>query len=78
MIANTRQIDQYGEIFLSPSLYGDGHPTWIHRCGDVSWSYAGTPNHRVVDYDPITLEGSLLCTTCGLHGWVEQGAWRSA
>jgi hypothetical protein len=31
--------------------------------------------HRIVADDPLTIEGSLLCRSCGLHGFVREGRW---
>jgi len=30
---------------------------------------------RLVSSDPWTLDGSVLCHTCGLHGWIREGRW---
>lgn len=33
------------------------------------------PKWKVESYDPLTLSPSLLCTACGHHGYIRQGAW---
>ena len=36
------------------------------------------PEHvrwTVVEFDPLTLEPSLLCRLCGNHGFVRDGRW---
>lgn len=36
------------------------------------------PRWYVVSWDPLTLEPSLLCTECGNHGFIRNGAWEPA
>lgn len=31
--------------------------------------------HRIVSQDPLTIEPSILCPDCGLHGWIRDGQW---
>jgi hypothetical protein len=31
--------------------------------------------HTRVSIDPLTITASLLCPTCGWHGWVTAGKW---
>lgn len=31
--------------------------------------------HVIVQDDPVTIEGSLLCLGCGLHGFVRDSNW---
>lgn len=69
------QVDDVGRIWVAPSLYGDEHPTWMHRCSDGAWKYHATPDHAVISLEPLTLSGSLMCHDCGLHGWIREGAW---
>lgn len=58
------------------------------RCGGyVAWrNPSGNPDdqtveahivvrHRLVSEEPLTIEPSLLCRTCGHHGWVRDGRW---
>lgn len=33
---------------------------------------------QVISTDPLTLSPSLLCTRCGSHGWIRDGAWVAA
>jgi len=33
---------------------------------------------QVVSMDPLHLEPSLLCRTCGDHGWIRNGKWVKA
>lgn len=33
------------------------------------------PRWRAVSVEPLTLEPSVLCRTCGNHGWVRDGRW---
>lgn len=59
-----------------------------HQCGDrrvangctldseVSRELdAGRPRWEVQSWEPLTLHPSLLCRSCGLHGWIRDGAW---
>lgn len=34
--------------------------------------------HSVTARRPTTIEPSILCSSCGLHGWVRAGAWVAA
>lgn len=34
-----------------------------------------TPRWQVESTDPLTLSPSLLCRSCGNHGWIQQGRW---
>jgi hypothetical protein len=36
------------------------------------------PVHRVISWVPLTLEPSLLCRTCGSHGFVRNSRWEPA
>ncbi len=38
----------------------------------------GSPEWTVVLQDPLTLTPSILCRSCGAHGWIEGGRWRNA
>lgn len=61
------------------------HWRWDHLCETVKDPIEGTvqkrvalylsPGHRVTSDDPLTIEGSLLCVGCKLHGWVRDGKW---
>lgn len=33
------------------------------------------PRWGLVSRDPLTLEGSLLCCSCGRHGFIRNGRW---
>jgi hypothetical protein len=33
------------------------------------------PRWQLVQADPITIMPSVLCRTCGLHGWIREGRW---
>jgi hypothetical protein len=35
----------------------------------------GAPRHRVVKTHPLTIEPSVLCRTCGNHGFIRDGKW---
>lgn len=38
----------------------------------------GRPMWTVENWDPLSLTPSLLCRTCGLHGWIRDGRWLPA
>lgn len=31
--------------------------------------------HRIVQAEPLTVEPSILCPDCQLHGWITEGWW---
>lgn len=58
-----------------------------HRLEDGRWcegsvafkgSGVGKPEWTVVLEDPLTLSPSILCRSCGSHGYIEGGRWRTA
>lgn len=52
------------------------NPTVYHWCEPSRrWAASGTDDHEVVTADPLTLTPSLLCDTCGLHGFIRDGRW---
>lgn len=53
-----------------------------HECGirgrredAIPLQPAWSNGWRVESFDPLSLSPSLLCTSCGLHGFVRGGAW---
>jgi hypothetical protein len=36
------------------------------------------PKWTLVTDDPLTMHPSVLCRTCGLHGWITNGQWVTA
>lgn len=62
----------------------DGAVRFRHVC-DRSARDAGTivcspalqigNGHTVVTEDPLTIVASILCTDCGTHGFIREGAW---
>ena len=67
---------------------GGVHWRWDHMCSVVPDPIEGlvrkriasylARGHKIVSEDPLTIEGSLLCGDCKLHGWVRQGRWVGA
>lgn len=41
----------------------------------IAGAFPGRAVWRVESWDPLTLSPSLLCTTCGNHGFVREGRW---
>lgn len=59
----------------TPGLYGDGlTPGWIQFDLDD----APPPAWGVESWEPLTLNGSLLCRACGRHGWIREDRWVTA
>lgn len=42
---------------------------------EAASSRAGAPVWTVESSDPLTLSPSLLCRSCGNHGWIRNGQW---
>lgn len=40
--------------------------------------YADRPLWRVRSFEPLTIEPSVLCRTCGHHGFIRDGRWEPA
>lgn len=58
------------------------HPATGERCsGAITFDLVETvalehrARWRVISRDPLTLEESLLCRTCGHHGFIRNGLW---
>lgn len=58
-----------------------------HRLPDGRWCSGsvafkgngdGFPEWTVILEEPLTLTPSILCRSCGSHGWIEGGRWRPA
>lgn len=60
---------------------------WVHRC---SYPNGSTPlvlgrldihtgdRHELIQEDPLTVHGgsgSVICRTCGTHGYIREGRW---
>lgn len=56
----------------APGLHGDGLTAgWIQfAIGDVL-----PPAWELLQREPLTLGGSLLCRACGRHGFIRDGRW---
>lgn len=64
---------------------GGVHWRWVHLCdvyddpddGPTQKRIASylSRGHKIVREDPLTVEGSLLCRSCGTHGFVRDGRW---
>lgn len=58
----------------------------LHRvngtiCGGyVSWRSLGTmkaSGHQLISVDPLHIEASLACRSCGSHGFIRNGMWEA-
>ena len=70
-------------------LADDGkHIVWSHECnfedlvaetglwhGDVMLPIHDTRGWRVEQVEPLTVSPSILCGSCGTHGFWRDGAW---
>ncbi len=57
----------------APGLYCGGYIAWVAADGI-------TPKHQLVsgapgDEEHLTISPSLLCRTCGNHGFIRDGKW---
>lgn len=69
-------------------IYGEAGYMWWHDCPaveHVSWGWFGRVDegresgHRIVTHAPtLTVEGSLICTDCGDHGFIRGMKWVAA
>jgi hypothetical protein len=41
-------------------------------------AFAGTSKWTVESWEPMTLSPSILCRSCGRHGFIRQGKWVEA
>ncbi len=65
--------------------HGEAGYLWWHDCHaveNVSWGWFGrvdperVSGHRIVYHVPsLTVEGSLICTDCGDHGFIRDSRW---
>lgn len=72
--ANTRQTTFY--------LDEDGeHVKVWHYCSerrDLTTLPLGAKGWSVESKNPLTVQPSILCGDCGLHGWITAGQWWDA
>lgn len=82
------QVDDDMALVYDGLANGGVHWRWDHLCtshddpieGPVRKRIASylSPGHGIASEDPLTIEGSLLCGACRLHGFVRDGRWSSA
>lgn len=65
---------------VTPDLEWDEASGEWRNNGEVRHRVASylSRGHRIVSDDPLTIEGSLACRSCGLHGFVRNDRWESA
>lgn len=69
-------VDRFGLIYRHPAPDGSECSGSVVFEGEAARKVM--PNHpqwTVDSWEPLTLSPSLLCTTCGHHGWIKNGAW---
>ena len=59
-----------GLYYEHPCKDGKLSPGWIPFEGPQAW--------QLLKLEPLTLSPSLLCRSCGHHGFVREGRWVSA
>lgn len=83
-------IDQYAKIDVgggvSLLIPAEGKIRVMHVCAEWDDDYMQEhlvkiacptlhEDHVVVSLDPPTIQPSILCSSCGLHGFVRSGVW---
>jgi hypothetical protein len=70
--------------FVTALRYNDGTIRVRHHCKVIDGlQLVVAPalqldgGHRIVQSSPLTVEPSVLCPDCGLHGFIRQGMWVS-
>lgn len=59
----------------------EGGYLFIHRAPEqdvtTGWCVGQIqfPPHGLIQRDPLTVDGSVLCVNHGTHGWIRDGAW---
>ena len=67
------EVENAGGIHRHPRPDGSGE-----CAGAVTFrefAYDGHPVWDVESFDPLTLSPSLLCRSCGSHGFIRNGKW---
>lgn len=62
---------------------GDLDLWWSHRCAIGTRAPARIDittgqRHSLISRDPLHVEPSILCRSCGDHGFIREGKWVSA
>jgi hypothetical protein len=76
---NVPDLDRYGAVITHPTP--DGRPCSGQLTFDSLQARVADPTREkwtVEEWDPLTLSPSVLCGTCGDHGWVGAGRWQPA
>lgn len=69
---------------VSSLHYPDGKIRIRHTCNRTHITIINAPalqltnGHTVVQREPLTVNPSILCDDCGLHGFITNGSWFSA
>jgi hypothetical protein len=75
----SRTVDRDGELAGFIDVHPDARDPRQECCGAVplEGTAGATAGHawKLVSADPVTLAPSLLCPTCGNHGFVRDGQW---
>lgn len=49
----------------------------LFRLPEVEYAFPGRPTWEVLQWEPLTLSPSVLCS-CGHHGFIREGRWQDA
>lgn len=76
-------VDAYGKAFgIVEHHPAPGGQEGAYCGGYVAWRVpadeGAIPRHKLITEDPLHIEPSLLCRTCGHHGWIRDGRWLDA
>jgi hypothetical protein len=69
-------VDRYGLIYWHAAPDGSecgGGLTFESKT--ASEIAPDAPKWTVESWEPLTLSPSILCRTCGHHGWIRNGEW---
>lgn len=74
--AHLPEVEKYTLLLEHECVGGERRPNGCVLDGPVSQELdAGRPRWQVVNWEPLTLSPSLLCLSCGLHGFIRDGQW---
>ena len=60
-----------GALFIHRDKRSPGH--WC--IGGFVWDSPTEPNWQLVSMEPLHVEPSILCHSCGDHGFIRDGKW---
>ena len=76
--AHLPDVDKFGAIVEHKTPEGKECGGGITFDGEVARATNRSPVWTVEQWEPLTLSPSLLCKTCGDHGFIREGKWVKA